>query len=138
MHPHSPRRALPGKPIQAAAHLLPLQLAPVPGSPTPAWSAAAWLGTTRSASDAKTWVDGGSPIAAGLPWCLGEPNNKGRAEGCLSLVTICSQGGAALLNDYGCDSELRVLCAAPAAADCAGAHTTRSASSLARGRDHNK
>jgi hypothetical protein len=116
--------------------LLPPQLAPVPGSPTPTWSAAAWLGATRSASNATVWVDGGSPAAAALPWCPGEPNNMRGEEGCLSLLTSCSQGGMALLNDYGCDSQLRVLCAAPAAADCAGAHATRTAFWLAASRCH--
>ena len=97
------------------------QIAPIPGDPSLAWSAGVWLAATRSPSSPSSWwVDAGTP-ATSLPWCPGEPNNKGGSESCTSLLTACTQGTAALVNDYPCGQQLRVLCALPAASDCAGA-----------------
>jgi hypothetical protein len=89
----------------------PPQLTPTPGSPIGEWSAAAWIGATRSAADPATWTSSGSGGAA-LPWCPGEPNNKQGGENCAAMLTACTAGRAgAAVNDYPCDELLRVMCA---------------------------
>ena len=93
------------------------QLAAIPGDPILAWSAAAWLAVTQSTSDPSAWVDNGAP-ATSLPWCPGEPNNRGGSERCTSLLTACSPSGAALVNDVDCSQKLRVVCAVPSSAGC--------------------
>jgi hypothetical protein len=97
-----------------------MQLAAAPGSPALAWSAGVWLSVSPAPGAATGWVDSssGAPVDA-LPWCPDEPNNKGGAERCASLLTTCVQSGAAV-NDFPCDSPLSAaLCAFPSP-DCGG------------------
>jgi hypothetical protein len=79
----------------------------VPGSSSLDYSAAVWLSVTQGAAG---W--------GALPWCAGEPNNKGRNEGCASLLTACATPGSAAANDMPCSELLRVMCAVPG--DCSG------------------
>jgi hypothetical protein len=79
----------------------------VPGSPSLDYSAAVWLSVTQGAAG---W--------SALPWCAGEPNNKGGNEGCASLLTACAAPGSAAANDMPCSELLRVMCVVPG--DCSG------------------
>ena len=94
------------------------QLTAAPGNPsTDYWNAAAWIGATRDANAASGWADANGATAS-LPWCPGEPNNKGSVESCTDLMTGCGASGAAV-NDFACDRHLRVLCAFPSSS-CSG------------------
>jgi hypothetical protein len=95
----------------------PLQLSSVPDTSHP-WTAAAWMGITRSPAAPDAWVDyfTSGPVAITLPWCPGEPNDLSGDEKCAALLTACtgsSGGAAAALNDYSCAKPLRVICAFP-------------------------
>jgi hypothetical protein len=89
---------------------LPPQLSPVPGSPALQWSAAVWLNTVRGSGGDFVDSSTGAPIPS-LPWCPGEPNNKGGSKGCTCMLTACTPGAAsAAVNDAPCGQQLRVTC----------------------------
>jgi hypothetical protein len=86
------------------------QLMSTPDNPSSPWSAAAWIGLTRSSSNSAQWLDLKGTTLNYVPWCPGEPNYKYGTESCTNLLTYCG-GGSALVNDYDCSRPLRVLCA---------------------------
>ena len=97
-----------------------MQLAPTLSNPGSIWSAAAWIGITRSTSDQTQWVDGTGAVQSNIPWCAGEPNLRYTTEQCVNLLTGCTPGGGiASANDYSCDQPLRVLCSFTSSA-CGG------------------
>jgi hypothetical protein len=83
-----------------------------PDNPSNSWSAAAWIGISRSSSDSSLWVDSKGATLNYIPWCPGEPNYKESTETCASMLTFCAPGGStAMANDYDCSRPLRVICA---------------------------
>ena len=68
----------------------------VPAEGSNPWSAAAWTGITKRGG---RWQDIAGVVTQ-IPWCPGEPNNGQGSEGCAALLTHCSGGSSALLNDY--------------------------------------
>ena len=88
-----------------------------PDNPSSPWSAAAWIGLTRSTADQSLWVDTSGAPLNNVPWCPNEPNYRDGTETCTNLLTYCG-GGSALVNDYDCSRPLRVLCAIPAGDGC--------------------
>ena len=88
-----------------------LQLKPTQGDNP--WTAAAWTGITKHGS---YWQDAVGVVAS-IPWCPGEPNSRESNETCTALLTGCSTGGSALLNDDYCDRPLYPVCSV-ASAEC--------------------
>ncbi len=91
-------RSVPTPPPSRASP--PAQLTPAPPG-TDGWSAGAWVDIARNGSSPTGWSSADGP-ASDTPWCPGEPNDRFSDEDCAVVLTFCTGGASAAVNDFNC------------------------------------
>jgi hypothetical protein len=84
-----------------------MQLTPAPPG-ADGWSAGVWVDIIRDGSSLTGWSSAGGP-ASNTPWCPGEPNDRFSNEDCAVVLTFCTGGASAAVNDFDCDRTSRCV-----------------------------